>query len=360
MQQYKQYILWTLRILIAALFIFSAWTKTVPSVEQTFVKQIVELDICDWCTAQYLSRFLLAAELGIGLALLQPHYLRSIVIPGTILLLLIFCVHLAMQMSKFGISGNNCGCFGNTIKMTPLEALIKNLITIAVLVYLFLQLKDKPKGENRWSVLTSIAAASIAVIFVLYPFAACKSLAKPANTGKDTLSSVVLPDTLTVPKDTVALIKPKTDTAKKQEKPAEPKMVASAWHNLNVFGDRTIQVDNGKKILCFFDPDCDHCQATCKELIALRKQGKCPEIFIYFLGIDPSKIPDFFKIVGATLPYHVLDAGEFFKNMGYTKSVPGVIYLWNGNVMKFYWGTDANQFKKDEFVQLVTSPYKPK
>jgi len=76
---------WTLRIVIFALFIVSAVAKMYPI--WAFEKQLVDLGIASWCSAPYLARLLLGVELAIGIAILQPHFLKRIVIPSTILLL---------------------------------------------------------------------------------------------------------------------------------------------------------------------------------------------------------------------------------------------------------------------------------
>ena len=59
------------------------------------------------------------------------------VILKNIVLLAAFCIHLGIQMVQHGAMNGNCGCFGQLIPMTPLEAFIKNIVTIAMLIYLW-------------------------------------------------------------------------------------------------------------------------------------------------------------------------------------------------------------------------------
>ena len=68
--------------------------------------------------------------MAIAIGILQNHFIKSFVIPITILLLTAFCIHLGIQMVEHGAMNGNCGCFGQLIPMTPLEAAIKNIITI--------------------------------------------------------------------------------------------------------------------------------------------------------------------------------------------------------------------------------------
>ena len=127
------------------MFLLSAVAKSFPI--WAFEKQLVDLGIVDWCKAPYLSRLIIALETAIAIAILQKNYLKSFVIPLTIVLLAAFCIHLGIQMVQHGAMNGNCGCFGQLIPMTPLEAFIKNIITIGLLIYLYLNVSDKPKGE---------------------------------------------------------------------------------------------------------------------------------------------------------------------------------------------------------------------
>ena len=98
------------RFLIFALFVVSAVAKMFPI--WAFEKQLVDLGLMSWCLAPYFSRALIAVELALGIMIIQPHYLKRVVIPATIALLVIFCTHLTLEMIKHGAMSGNCGCFG--------------------------------------------------------------------------------------------------------------------------------------------------------------------------------------------------------------------------------------------------------
>ena len=58
-------------------------------------------------------------------------------------------------------------------------------------------------------------------------------------------------------------------------------------------------IDNGKKILCYFVPGCDHCMDTAKELNEMRKKdNNFPPVFVIFMNEEPEKIPTFFEFAG--------------------------------------------------------------
>ena len=133
------YAAWIIRIIISFLFILSAVAKLYPhpyfAITTFEAKQLVPLGF-DQCYGAYFSRVLISFEFALGILILFPFYLKKIIIPSTIFLLSIFCVHLSI--SVFGIMDGpaNCGCFGELIPMTPTEALIKNILSIGLLLSL--------------------------------------------------------------------------------------------------------------------------------------------------------------------------------------------------------------------------------
>ena len=132
----------------------------------------------------------------------------------------------------------------------------------------------------------------------------------------------------------------------------EPKATKSGYAKF--YGD----IDKGKKILCFFAPGCDHCQDAAKELTAMRKKDKnFPDVKIIFMNEEAFKIPEFFKIAGATYPYKVIEIIPFWNELGDNRNTPGILYLWNGNKIKMYDGIDANQFNGKALEKMVQQPY---
>jgi thiol-disulfide isomerase/thioredoxin len=126
---------------------------------------------------------------------------------------------------------------------------------------------------------------------------------------------------------------------KKKVENTGPKKVTSA------FGKLVPGIDNGKKLLCFFAPGCDHCQAAAKTITQLSKTiPDFPQVHVVFMEEETEKIPEFFKIAGKTFPYQILGIAKFVTTMGTSKDTPGVVLMWNGNIIKFFDGINANQF----------------
>jgi thiol-disulfide isomerase/thioredoxin len=341
MEKRNLYISWTLRILLCGLFVFSAITKMLPLTP--FEKQLVDLGFADWHTAPYYARLIIGIELGLGIALIQNHFFKRIVIPLTALLLVAFCIHLSYQIA-IG-QGGNCGCFGQFIEMTPTEALIKNIVTLGFLGWLFVISQEK-KSANRFSFLLLIWSFSTLFMFMAFPFAPFKEL------------DIVTVDTSSIPwEDESTPVSQTVDTTKAQTASAPtvvvnpgPAAVVSKFAKLNVFSGLKVKIDEGKRIVCFFIPGCDHCREAARALAELSKDPNFPKVYVYFGDEEVEKIDEFFQVAGKKYPYQVLGMGEFFTLMGPQGETPGILYMWNGNIQKSYFG---EQFNKEDLKNTV-------
>lgn len=358
----KNSIAWAIRILVAFLFIISAIAKMYPSpyfAISTFeVKQLYSLGFSE-NIAPYFSRILIGIEMALGLLLLQNHWLKKFVIPMTILLLAVFVAHLSYVTFLSGGNIGNCGCFGELLPMTPIEAIIKNLIAIALLIYLLKLLPKTNDNSNFW-VLTTLLFASILGIFMLAPIRPTESnytvsaVEEVAQDSLDTNISTIIDSTHAE----IPVVVTQKDSLKKEDKKAEeiianePKKRASG--NKKFFS----KIDNGKQVLCYFVPGCDHCREAAKEITELRQKDKnFPPVSILFMNEEADLIPDFFKEAGATYPYKIIEIIPFWNILGSGKDTPGVKYLWNGNEIKYYWGITNDKFNATELHNFTQKPY---
>lgn len=357
---------WSLRFIIFGLFILSAVAKMFPI--WAFDKQLVDLGLTSWCQAPYFTRALIGLELAIGIAIMQANYLRKLVIPATISLLVVFCIHLVMEMVKHGAMNGNCGCFGQLIPMTPLEAFIKNVATIFLLVLLYVKSADKPAGKNNLSVLMIIWLASTLFMYVAFPFCPCPdekaiemaaedvSAAGDSTTIDTSFQEVVPVDTVLKSSDTTSVKKKDSLTVANPVKPEQkgPAKVKSRFSDVNIFSGKKVNLDEGKRLVCFFAAGCDHCQHAARDIHRLMKETPgFPPVTIYFMDEETHLIPEFFKIAGREFPYKILDIPQFWTLIGPDGSTPGVFYLWNGNIRKYWVGTDDKKFtEKDLLLEL--------
>lgn len=332
-------ILWILRILVSGLFILSAFTKLFPinSAIYLFEKQIVDLGITNWCYAPLLARAIVAFELFLGFALLQNHFLKKAIIPATFILLLVFCIHLLITIITSGNSGS-CGCFGQLIPMTPLEAIIKNVICMAMLVFIYLKINPSEKNLFRYPV-TIFIVVYIGIFLLFQPKCCCASSSVKQNIIED--SAIVSSDSAIIVNDALSVniedVKKDTANIKKVEKkdPVKParKKINSIFTKYTKFNIGTVDLNAGKKIVCLFSLDCDHCQESSKILHSLvKKHADFPGVYILALG-EESEVDNFFKAGGGKFPYTLIPPEEFFPLLDQANSPPRIVVMDNGNFL---------------------------
>lgn len=358
--------------IMAFMFLLSAVAKLYPSPNlalPTFeVKQLIPMGFSE-TSAAYFSRILIGCELALGLLLLQKNYFKRLVIPMSFLMLLIFSIHLSYEIASSGNSGN-CGCFGSLLPMTPVQALIKNIIGMGLLFLLY-QKTSKENDRLNFSFLAAITFASILAVFLVGPMQR-----KSSDENEELVKEMMQGMNMDEPEET-NVINPKTEESispKKQEdkktsaaidlkelekdhnveQAEEEKSIDEPKQRKSGFASQFADIDKGRKILCFFAPGCDHCKETAKALTDLAsKDANFPEIKIVFMDEETELIPDFFAFAGRKYQFKILDVGSFWTVLGGTKDTPGVFYLWNGNSVKEYDGINERAFKKDEFKKIV-------
>ena len=298
------------RILISALFLLSAVAKLYPTPLYGITKVFEEGQLIPMGFssdfAPFLSRLIIGFEFFIAFAILQTHYIKKLVVPSTILLVSVFCVDLAIDI--FGGVDDNCGCFGQLIPMTPIEAFVKNIFTILILLYIYRNVSDK---ENSNFLLLFNGYLIIAVLmFSLLPIA--------------------------------------TNFSSKQ--------VSS----FSSYVDADFDINNGKKVLCFFDAGCEHCMDAAKSLTELASNTQSfPDVHIIFSDTEAEKIPEFLNNSGSNFSYQVMpfynpddEINSYLEVLGFEYENPVVIYYNNGNQMRFYDGTGSNEYDPNDFKDL--------
>lgn len=313
---------WIIRIIISLLFFVSAYAKVYHDPSAYFsittfeAKQLVPLGFSAEIAA-YLSRILIALEFSIGLLILLPFYFKRIVIPFTVLILGVFCFHLAIQIYLTGNDGN-CGCFGTLLPMTPFEAILKNIFAIGLLVILknLVPTDNSKKIDVFYGFL--VYFIFLIAIMVYIPIKNSHKLTFDLNEF----------------------------TSENQIETTGPIQVKSEFSESLPFAD------NGKVLLCFFAPGCDHCRAAVKSIDSLSKIViDFPKVEIVFMEEEVEKIPDFFEYAGNEFNYIILDISKFYDVLTWERDTPGIFYMWNGNIIKEFNGTNENAFKSQELFE---------
>lgn len=314
-----KYIVWGIRILVSALFLLSAIAKLydTPSVaiagfETKFLGPMGITGVF----AQVMSRLLIGLEFSIAVLLLLPYYVKKVVFPATIGLLLIFTIHLIYELISG--KGGNCGCMGELIPMSHEVSIVKNVITITLLILPLTKFRSGLEEKKNIHPIFHIGLTISLLMFILLP---------PGGgqvTGENVEGATTRYD--------------------------------------QYFED----LGKGNKLVCFFSPTCEHCQATGKKLTELKQKypGLIPEIKIMFLDESveqngsPDEVAKYFEIIGQTYDYKVLPTLEFMDVFwNGDNDVPGVVYLQEGEEKLFFQGIHEQEFDADKLLEEIKREY---
>ena len=311
--------IWLIRIVVSLLFLVSAYAKVYHEPSAYFsittfeAKQLVPLGFSSEISS-YLSRILIALEFSIGILILLPFYLKRIVVPLTVFVLAAFSIHLALQIYLTGNSGN-CGCFGTLLPMTPLEAILKNIFAIGLLVILNRLIPNDRSKKIEIFYGFLVYLFFVVGIMVLIPIKSSDNVSIEFNQTQDLQDSI-------------------------NEGPLQMK---------SEFSQTLPFADNGRVILCFFAPGCDHCRAAVRSIDSLSKLVEnFPKVEIIFMEEEVEKIPEFFEYAGSEYHYIILDISTFYDVLTWERDTPGIFYMWNGNILKEFNGTNEKSYNSEE------------
>ena len=154
----------TIRLLLGAFFIGTAVLKLLSI--DNFEVYIYSFGLCSYTWTTFFSRLLIFIELLIGISLIlkicfkQIWWLTMLMMAGFTL----FLVYAAIFRND-----SNCHCFGSLIELNPSQSIIKNIITIVLLLFIRKeQSHDYKPLMRKWLIGISIAV-SIIIPFVLVP-----------------------------------------------------------------------------------------------------------------------------------------------------------------------------------------------
>ena len=310
MKTNNQKLIYALRILISGLFLLSAFAKLYPTPMYGITKvfeegQLLKMGFSE-NLAPYFSRFIIGAEFFLAITILFNNYLKKLIIPLSFIMIAVFSIHLSTQI--FGDS-ENCGCFGDLIPMTPLQALIKNIITLVILAVIYKKSKDV---RGSFSKLVILFLAISTVMFAALPIS------------------------------------------------SQSKSEGGGFINF-VENEEFVNIE-GKKILCFFDAGCEHCQHAARSLDSLSNLSEeFPQVHIIFSDTEKENIPNFFEYVGKEYHYQVMpfanydtDEIDSYMEITFPDYDNPVVILYDGNrQIRLYEGTGEREFKSEDLIRIL-------
>lgn len=294
-------------ILLGYVFIYSGYTKLYPI--EPFEYTFVDIGIVNWQLAPFVARFMIGLEFLIGVLLILHINLKQFTYKLGIGVLVFFSLYLLLLISFSGNKGN-CGCFGTHIIMTPFQALIKNVIMLALFILLYkfhdgLVLKNK----QRYFLLIPLLA-SFSMPFILNPVALDYSeayLNKPENNFKLELDSLYSSAKLNVPPHTLS---------------------------------------QGKHIIAFMSLTCPHCRIAANKIRVIHERNPAISFYLVLNGEEKNLKPFFENTHTENIPYCMLLGRNFIMLAG--TSMPA-IYLVNNSVVEHdinYMDMDQDEIEK--------------
>ena len=154
-----------LLLALAALFIWSGWTKL--RTLEPFTWSFLDILPISLTGASILAHLAIGLEWTIGAWLAAQLYLRRFTYKATIALLLLLTIYLAVLIIRQGNNGN-CGCFGEWLYMRPAAGIWKNVVLLAIVALLYFLYPSRPYRGQNWVALVLVIAA-FTVPFVLRP-----------------------------------------------------------------------------------------------------------------------------------------------------------------------------------------------
>jgi len=123
-----------LRVFLGVIFIASAVLKLFPI--EAFDARILETaPFLGWTFSMIAARLIIATELAIGIFIVAGLWLHRVVYPLTLAMLGFFTCIIIYSLIRFG-NDPNCGCFGELLAFSNVESLFKNIVLIAITIFL--------------------------------------------------------------------------------------------------------------------------------------------------------------------------------------------------------------------------------
>jgi uncharacterized membrane protein YphA (DoxX/SURF4 family) len=310
-----------LALLISAalglVFLYSGYTKLLPVIE-TFEFTFVDIGVANWYTAPIIARLLIGLEIFLGGLLLIGYNLKKFTLPVSFFLLLFFTIYLVVIIIISGNTGN-CGCFGEHLRMTPFQAIFKNIVMMACLVAVYFLFEGWQFKFNR--LFLSLAGVSAIILpFILNPV-------------DYTYSSNNLEEKINYRLDLDLLYQPEDST-----KVECPKM----------------ELRQGKQVLAFLSLTCSHCRVAAKKFRIIKKNN--PSLPIYFvLNGEKTNYKAFIEDTKATNIPSSYCLGKTFVQLA-SAQLPRIYYLDNSVVVKKVDYFELNQYDIEHW--LATGKFK--
>ena len=242
---------WVLRVLIAALFVFSAVSKLMPSAIDQFELYLYSFGFFPLNCCFILARLCIGTELVLALFTLCGWFPRTLrlVTSGLLLLFSIFLCYASLIGRN-----DSCQCFGEWVNLTPLWSLFKNAVLLALVLVYYKLVGFDSFDRKRWKL---IVASVCGVGLMVLPFV------------------VSIPDSWYFGPE---------------KQPYNPEALTE-WYDSHS-GNQALTQSRNQVIVAFVTPRCHYCQLARKKLDAIISRHHIdPSLLLYVEPLQKENTP---------------------------------------------------------------------
>ncbi|MFN8284861.1 MAG: hypothetical protein U0U67_16680 [Chitinophagales bacterium] len=324
----KKILLILTSISIGTLFIISAATKIYPM--EPFEYQFVDIGVATWKTTPYIARFFIGIEFFLGMLFVFNIALRRFTIKFAIGLLTAFIIYLSYKIYTTGNVGN-CGCFGESIKMSPLEGILKNVVLIILCIFLYFN-----TDKNTWSPIMKMISPELDDHFFTQKNESLLLIVQRAIIpvlliGSMCLGFFVYPINATL-------------SSRMDKSTINYKVPLELMYKSTQMEKPKINLLKGKHVIAFLSLTCPHCKIAAQKIRVIHKKN--PGIPFYFvLNGDKEMESVFFEDTQSQdIPHSLfIDAGSGDWKQVAGFALPIIMYINNSIVEKKTTGLELDQ-----------------
>ena len=277
-----------LLVLLSGVFFFSAYSKIYSSnAFDNFQWTFLDLGINSQLASGIIARMMIGFEFLLGLFLLAHIFLKKFTYKAIIATLAVFIIYLLVVLVKKGNTGD-CGCFGDKYAMTPVAAIIKNVVMIAVTVILMYIYPVQPYKYQEIT-LMPISLIAFSVPFLL--------------NGIDVRTSPV---------------------------PFKKDMDLSLLYKYSPVP--AVDLRQGKHIVAFMSLTCPHCKKAAYLLQIIHREHPDLPIFMVIDGAKEHEKAFFEETNARDVPHLLYPHTDDFVTMAGLDGVPAIYWINNGKV----------------------------
>jgi len=280
-----------LRTIVGGVFIFSAVSKLL--VADDFELYIYSKTFLSWNLSIAAARIIIGAELAMGLLLIC-----NVFTPPNLIVIITMLAGFTLWLGGnliFNRQEENCYCFGDALHLNTALSIVKNLVLIALVAFLYLK---RPSAYSKSLIITLL----ILVVAFIGPsvYSPPDFLMRGFYADKKDVNVNNIPE--------------------------------AVFNNAKVNGDPELIAHEPRVMLCFLSTGCVHCKKAATLIGNMQRKAGNTLHIVYIFYEEPGTFLE--DNASEDMPYYVFDSSIFFWYNG--KGVPSIFLTENNNIIEKY------------------------